>query len=373
MPRRWSEPLALGVAALGLLLIGLAIAFSAGRTPNWAYDLRAYYDGALRLVASGTPYQSETLAGPFQPGPFGLYLYSPLPALLTVPLTSVSLDSAALIWVGLRVLLLVLTCALMPVPRTIRLLTLGIAAFSQPVLYDLDLGNVSLVVTFLSVVVWRWLDRPLGSLALAVSLSVRPTMAVLLAWWALRLRWRPMLWTIAFGLLVVGVTLPFLSLQRWLDWATVLRNVSDVMGIPSNADAGSAVLLLGGPTWVGTAALFAGYVIAVLAVLWSLRRDRELGFVVTLMASLLLSPLLWAHYLTLLLVPAAFLTARGRWWGLLLPLLGWLPEVAVPLIALAGMLAPFLAPDRGPRTRSIFDLPASNLGRRRLESDLPSG
>jgi Glycosyltransferase family 87 len=372
MPRRWSAPLAVGVAGLGLAFLGLTIVLSAGRALNWAYDLNAYYDAALRFVSSGTPYQVETLAGPFRPGPSGLYLYSPLPALLAVPLTSLSLGNAAVVWFVLRVALLAVTCAVMPVPRNVRLLVFGVAAFSRPVIYDLDLGNVSVVVTFLSVIVWRWLDRPAGALALAVSLTVRPTMALVAAWWVLRLRWRPVAWTVALGVVVVGLTLPFLALQRWFDWGTVLLNVSDVMGIPSNADAGSAVLLVGGRSWLGTLALIAGYVIAVVAVLWSLRRDRELSFVVTLMATLLLSPLLWSHYLTQLLVPAAFLAARGRWWGLLLPLLGWLPDPAVPLLALAGMLAPFLAPDRGPRSTSILDVVASRLGRGRLASNLPS-
>ncbi|MEP7361094.1 MAG: hypothetical protein ABI744_05885, partial [Chloroflexota bacterium] len=43
-------------------------------------------------------------------------------------------------------------------------------------------------------------------------------------------------------------------------------------------------------------------------------------------------------------VPAAFLAARGRPWGLALPLLAWLPQPALPLVALAGLLLPFLAP-----------------------------
>jgi hypothetical protein len=83
----------------------------------------------------------------------------------------------------------------------------------------------------------------------------------------------------------------------------------------------------------------------------SLRRDRELSFVVVAMATLYLSPLLWDHYLTQLLIPAAFLAKRGHTWGLLLPLLGWAPAVglklALPLIGLIGLLAPFVARDRG--------------------------
>ena len=56
----------------------------------------------------------------------------------------------------------------------------------------------------------------------------------------------------------------------------------------------------------------------------SLRYDRETSFMVTIGATLLLAPLLWDHYLATLLLPAAFLAQRGRWWGLALPLLAWL-------------------------------------------------
>jgi hypothetical protein len=93
--------------------------------------------------------------------------------------------------------------------------------------------------------------------------------------------------------------------------------------------------------------LLAGYVLAIVAIVLGLRRDREIGFAVTLMATLLLSPLLWDHYLTNLIIPAALLASRGRRWAVLLPLLGWLPLLLLPLVAVAGMLLPFLAPDRG--------------------------
>ncbi len=72
------------------------------------------------------------------------------------------------------------------------------------------------------------------------------------------------------------------------------------------------------------------------------RRDASAGYVATVGASLLLAPLLWAHYLAGLLLPAALLADRGRRWGLLLPLLGWLPEPLLPLVALAGALLPLL-------------------------------
>ena len=52
-------------------LIGLTTIMAAQHSAGWGYDFRAYYDAALRLLATGTPYQNQTLWGPFQPGPCG--------------------------------------------------------------------------------------------------------------------------------------------------------------------------------------------------------------------------------------------------------------------------------------------------------------
>ena len=89
-----------------------------------------------------------------------------------------------------------------------------------------------------------------------------------------------------------------------------------------------------------------GKAIAIGAIVLSLRRDREVGFMVTLIASLLLSPLLWDHYLAMLLLPAAFLAGRGRPWGMLLPLAAWLPVIVegwtwlYPAVVIVALLLP---------------------------------
>lgn len=367
--RRWSGPLGLGLAAVGLLVLGVTLAAWYDESRGWAFDFHPYYDGALRLIASGSPYQAATLDGPFQPGPKGLYLYSPVLAALFVPLTWFGEQAAILIWLGLRLGALVAICALMPIPRPLRLATFGVAAMSAPVLYDLNLGNVSLLVTLAAVVAWRWLDRPQSGVALAAALLVRPAMAVIAGWWLLRGTWRPVAWAIATAAVVFTVSLLWLRPEVWLQWLTVLRNVSNVTGVKANVDLGSAVLLLGGSATLAQAALYAGYAAAALAVVVSLRRDRELSFVVTLMASLVLSPLLWDHYLANLLIPAAFLAARGRTWGLALPLLCWLPQIisgiapqaelqadaVLAAVALLGMVLPFTAPGEGERAGFLWE------------------
>jgi hypothetical protein len=231
--------------------------------------------------------------------------------------------------------------------RRLRLAVIGIGGLSLIVIIDVQLGNVSLIVTCLTMIAWRFLDRPVGALAMALALTTRPTMALFLAWWAVRRRWRALAWTLVAGTAMVLLSLPLVGIQPYLDFVVVLRNLTNVTGVPNNVDLATTALRLRLPDWVVSAALYLSYGLAIGAALLSLRRDRELSFAVVAMATLFLSPLLWDHYLTQLLIPAAFLAKRGHSWGLLLPLLGWAPAIglklALPLVGLIGMFAPFLA------------------------------
>jgi hypothetical protein len=354
MVRRQPELVA-GVTAtvlFGLLLLALAVLYGSSA---WAYDFAAYHAAVGRLVATGSPYQAATLAGPFNAGPAGLYLYSPLPVVLLLPLAGFALNDAALVFLAVKLAALLATCALMPVSWMIRLAVLAVACISAPVLQDLNLGNASLVVTFLAVVSWRYLDRPAGSAGVTAALAIRPTMALFLAWWVLRGRLRPLLWAAAVAVVLFLVTLPFVGLRSWSDYLTVLGNLAGFAGIYRNFALDAVLSRLGLPEPVPSIALFAGYATAAGAVVLSLHRDRELSFVVTLGATLLISPLLWDHYLTNLLVPAAFLASRGWWPAVLLPLLCWLPQDLLPVVALVATLLPFAAPGRGEPAGSMAD------------------
>lgn len=344
------------IAAIVFLLLILAITRVLYGSAAWAYDFIAYKDAAVRLIQTGSPYQPGwTLNGPFQAGPFDLYLYSPVPAVLMLPFGYLSTDGGALIFLVIRLAMLVSMCALMPVNRPARLATLAVACVSAPVLQDLNLGNVSLIVTFLAVVAWQFVDRPLASVAIAAAASLRPTMAIFALWWLVRRQWRAVVWTALAGLALVVITLPFVGIAGWTDYVTLLANLTNFEAVYRNFALEALAVRAGAPEWLASAALFAGYAAAGVAVALSLRRDRDVSFVVTVGATLLLSPLLWDHYMTNLLIPAALLAGRGRPWGLVLPLLCWLPQELLVFIAFAGMIAPFAAPDRGVPVRSFLD------------------
>lgn len=334
--------LAAGLAFGGILFLTFAFLALTG-SRGWGFDVEAYVWAAQRIARGESPYWEYTLQGPFNPGPWGIYLYAPPLAVAFVPFTAFSQGTVVALWYVLRVALLAAGCWAMPVRPTVRLLIFAVAAFSQPVIVDLVLGNVSVVVMVLLACTWRGLDRPLGGIAAALAMSVRPTLGVLLPWWAVRRQGRPIVAAIVAGLSLIALTLPVVGLAGYLDYLTVLRNVSQVTGVSHNLDLGSTLLRLNLVPEIATAALFAGYGLATVAALRSLRHDRDLSFIVTVGSTMLLAPLLWDHYLVSLLLPAAFLVERGRWWGLALPLLAWLPAPLLPFVAIAGMLLPFLA------------------------------
>ena len=97
--------------------------------------------------------------------------------------------------------------------------------------------------------------------------------------------------------------------------------------------------------------------LAVACFAW-LRRDAATGFVVGVVASQLLSPVLWSHYAMLLLLPVALLLERRQWWAIAIPLVTWLPwDVAYPAAFAAGLLGPILTGARPPRPTALSMTP----------------
>ena len=331
------------LGAAGVAAIMLAIPIFIG-SPGFGYDYTAY-DLAARRLASGLPLYPPGTAEAYNAGAFaGLYLYAPPLAVALMPAAAVPADTAAMLWFIARIAILAAGCALLPVRIEVRAATLGVAALSYPTLIDLNLGNLSIVLFALSAVAWRWLDRPLGSVALALILTVRYPFVTVLIGWLGRGQLRPAAWTIGAGLAIAALTLPIVGIAGYVDYVTILRGLGDIGTGPDNLTLGTTVAALGGASVIGQAANLAGFGLAFAAVVYAARRrDREVGLAVAVSASLLFAPFFHDHYLVELLLPAALLAQRHRWWGLALPLLGWLPDALLPLVAIAGVVGPFFA------------------------------
>jgi hypothetical protein len=53
------------------------------------------------------------------------------------------------------------------------------------------------------------------------------------------------------------------------------------------------------------------------------------SYLVVVVASQLISPILWDHYALMLLLPVAWLLSRGAWWTVLIPIATSVPLVGI--------------------------------------------
>jgi len=329
--------------AVGLAVLLVAATQFIGSS-GFSYDFAAY-DLAARRIATGGLLYPAGVAEAYNSGEYAnLYLYAPPLAVALLPITALTPATAAVAFLWLRVGLLLVSCVLLPISRRARAATLGVAGLSFPVLFDLNLGNLSIVLFALSVIAWRYRGRPGASLALAAILSVRYWFAIVIVRWLVRREIRPLAWTLGAGLAVGAITLPIVGINGWIDYVSVLRGLTDVSTGPHNITFADTLSAIGVGSGLKPYIVAATIGVSLAVTVYAARSmDAETSLVVALAAAILFAPFLHPHYLVGLLIPAAFLAGRGHWWGLVLPLLGWLPSEFLPIVALVGMIAPLAA------------------------------
>jgi alpha-1,2-mannosyltransferase len=160
-----------------------------------------------------------------------------------------------------------------------------------------------------------------GSAALGAIVKIQP--GIVLAWALLTRRWAAVV--VGVAVLIVAALVATVvtgGLGVWADYLALLRNVSDPITTPHNFTPG-AVLYQSLPVPTGVAAAFqlASSVAAVgLVVFAALRATAAASYLAAVVASQLLSPVLWDHYAMLLLLPTAWLLAKGHAWAVAIPL-----------------------------------------------------
>ena len=247
--------------------------------------------------------------------------------------------------------------------RTVRWWIVLLAGLSWPFAYAVKLGQVGPILFLLFAIGWRWLDDPIrlgASAALGTAIKLQP--AIIFVWAILTRRWA----AVAAGVVVLAVLAVAATLLAgagaWSDFVTLVRQVGDPITTAHNFTPGAIAYQLGvlgrarprsssSPRTV----LVVGAVVA--SARWA---TAEASYLVAVIASQLLSPILWDHYAMLLLLPVAYLCAAGRWWALLIPLVTAMPLVGVTP-AIAYPLCFFVTPGRDARGRD----PGAPGGRKR--------
>ncbi|HEY7522139.1 MAG TPA: glycosyltransferase family 87 protein [Candidatus Limnocylindrales bacterium] len=328
------------VLVIGATLVAGASAGTLG------YDYLAYDAAARRLIAGQALYDTSFQAS----GSFGLFYYPPPFILLVLPFTALPAGAATWAWIAALVACFAAGVALLPVSNRVRWLIVLAAAIQWPFAYALKLGQVGPLLFLCFAIGWRWLDRagPLG-LGIAVGALVKVQPALLVVWAALTGRWRATAVVVAIGAAAALVTTLLTGPEAWFDFADLVRRVSDPITTPRNLTPGAIAFQLGIDRGLAAAIQVGATVIVVALVIVSARRSpAAASFLVAVIASQLVSPILWDHYVMLILLPVAWLLERGHGWAFLgpvatsIPLFGVIPPAGYLAVLVAALIAPWL-------------------------------
>ena len=307
------------LAIAAFLAVPGVVVLAAAQAGTLGFDFLSYHQVAVRALHGEHLYDTTV----HQTGGFGLFYYPPPFILAMLPLGLLSSALAPWVWLGLSLAMLVGGIWLLPVSRTVRWTTLLLAGLSWPVAYALKLGQVGPLLFVLFALGWRWLDRParFGTIG-AIGALVKVQPGIILGWAFLTKRWT----AVAVGLAVAAVaslvaTLFLGGAQIWSDLVILLWNVSDPIATPHNFTPGAVAYQAGMAHGIASTIQLTSTALVALAVIVSaLVLRSEPSFLVAVVASQLLSPILWDHYAMLLLLPVAFLLERRQWWAPAIPL-----------------------------------------------------
>jgi len=283
-----------------------------------AWDVRFAYLPAAEAVLDGrSPYPA--LDDPILLDQKG-YVYPPQLLFLVLPLTYLPV---ALVGILVAVGLVALVVATLRLLGVTDLRCYAAAFLWMPTMSGVLLANVSIPLAFAAAVVWRYRDEiwPPAA-ALGLTISAKLLFWPLLVWTVATGRLRATAWAVAIG---VGVTLAAwaaIGFDGLTGYPDLLRRLSEIQSENSYSFVGIAHTL-GLPEWVGQALMLTtGGALVIICVVFARQGEDFRSFTAALGATLALSPIVWLHYLVVLLVPMAI--ARPRFSALwLLPILLW--------------------------------------------------
>jgi alpha-1,2-mannosyltransferase len=354
-----------GLIATALIVVGIVwtlsyITFSLA-DGLLAWDVRFAYLPAAEAVLDGrSPYPE--LDDPILDEQKG-YVYPPQLLVALLPFTPLPVDVAAVL-ASLAMLGVLLVTVFVLGVRDLR--CYGALLLWMPTMSGVLFANVSIPLAFALAVAWRYRDavKP-SAAALGLAVSAKLLLWPMLVWMAATSRARTAIWAVAVGAGVTIVAWAALGFDGLTSYPDLLERLSEIQSENSYSLVGMAAEL-GLPVAVGhLVALASGVGLLVWCVALGRRGDDLRSFTCAVAGALVLSPILWLHYLVLLVVPLAL--ARPRFSPLwLLPVLlvvsprpGYAEGIAtfLPGIVAALVLATLLV-RQTPRSRALAEAPA---------------
>jgi hypothetical protein len=292
---------------------------------DWAFDFRQFWQGGNDVVNGVSPYPSDAQLDSVGDhlGPVGIqevfrFPYPAGSALASAPFGAIDFDVASAFWGALLVVSLFAAVWILGV-RDWRVM--GVVLASAPVIAAVRIGTLTPILILLLAVAWRWRDRRWavsGSLAAAVVLKL--FLWPLVVWLAATRRFAA---AALSAVLAAAVTLgawAVIGFDGLAEYPELVSKLSDVV-----ADRGFSLVALGVEAGLSeSAAQLLPWLVGLpvlLAVALVARRDEGdvRSFSLAVLASLVLTPIVWQHYFALLVVPLALARPNlSRVWALMI-------------------------------------------------------
>jgi hypothetical protein len=366
---RAAEKLLLGFLPPALLIVLVAARYLVGR--HLGFDYRPLWGASHDLFHGASPYPAPHTAALHNEQQF---VYPPVAAVLAAPLAVFPFGVAAALFAALEVAATVVTLRVLDV-RDWR--CYGVTFLWYPVLQNFLLGSITSLLALALAVGWRYRDsRRISVFVSAALIATKVFLWPLLFWLAATRRWRTVLQALGLALAAVGLSWALVGFGGMTSYPRLLDELSRLESWKSYS-AVALGLVLGLSTGEARAlAIIAGAaVIAAMFVIGYLRRneaesDRQ-TFVLAIAAAFFFSPIVWTHYLALLVVPIAIArrTLTPLWFA---PLAMWVTtgqsngqawQVVVGLAVWSVVLGAALRTPRPlPAARTGFTQPIVSLG-----------
>ena len=338
--------------AIAVFVVGVAVTLAvAGSTLG--FDFLAYHAAASRVL-EGQPAYDMSFQGA---GGFGLFYYPPTFIPLVLPFGLLPAGLATWLWIAGLIAAFLVGTAVLPVGRATKWTVVLLAGLSWPFVYAIKLGQVGQLLYLLFAIGWRWLDNGavLGvSGALGAAIKIQP--GLVLAWAFLTRRWSAVVTGGIVLVVLASVATLVAGPQAWADFLTLIGRVTDPITTPHNVTPGALAYQAGLSHGAAALVQYASMAVAlVIFVVAALRLAPVPSYLVALLVSQLLSPILWDHYALLLLLPVAWLVDRGHWWAVVFVLAtpwlaaGSIPPVIYPVAFWACLATVVLIGRRDPR------------------------
>ena len=326
------------IAALGILSL-VVLAFRAlqfgllTRQEQWGYDFSFYWTAARHVLNGEAIYSAAQLAGPYAPQGQDGFLYPPPFAAIVTPFAALFSDARTAEWVWTALGAAILLASVLALWRSERLgerfpilagrgrWLLVAAAFAfPPVVGELVLGNVHLILLGLLTLAWLGIRRGdttgewIAGLAVVAAAIIKVFPGVLLLWFLLMRRYRAAAGVLVGAGVLTLVTVPVTGIEPWLQYPTVLANLS----APADTTDTLAPTVWLAPLLGFTAARVLVTIVGLALLAWSaigVRRPAgstagssdaaatARSFALAVTVAVLIAPAVYQHYLALLVLP----------------------------------------------------------------------